>query len=202
MPVKPAKKPEWADGGGSAIIEPSDAKKALGWVVEKPPHQFFNWLLNLIWQWIVYFELETDALQIEADTTQSRVLAGFDGIVGAAAYATDATIAAAITRLSAGARILVLDSFALGAAVVMSKANMEIVLKPGVIISAGAATTGFSITAAGCMIRGGKISGFGTYGIDVGAAGARFAARDIWFSGNGADINDPNDLSTQIGCVN
>lgn len=201
MPVKPAKKPEWADGA-SAIIEPSDAKKALGWVVEKPPHQFFNWLFNLIWQWIVYFELITDATQAEADTNQSRVLAGFDAIVGAESYATDATIAAAITRLSAGARILVLDSFALAAPIAMSKANMELVLKPGVIISAGVATTGFTISAAGCMIRGGKISGFSSFGIDVGSGGLRFAARDIWFSGNGTDVNDPNDLATELGCVN
>lgn len=53
--TKPTKYPEWADGA-SAIVEPSDVKKALGWVVEKPPHQFFNWFMNLVWQWVTWFD--------------------------------------------------------------------------------------------------------------------------------------------------
>lgn len=222
MAIKPLKKPEWASGGSAEIIEPGPAKKLLGWIVEKPPFQFFNWLFNTIYLWVNYFEESTDDL--EAGLTQeiedrgtavsdeaatraatdtallNKLQAAFDAIVGAAAYATDATMAAAITRLSAGARILVLDSFALAAPVVMSKANMEIVLKPGVIISAGAATTGFTISAAGCIIRGGKISGF-TNGIDVGASGAQFMARDIWFASNTTEVNDPNDLASIVGCI-
>lgn len=55
--AKPTLKPIWATGGGAAIVEPSGPKKALGWVVEKPPHEFFNWLLNLIYQWIEWFDL-------------------------------------------------------------------------------------------------------------------------------------------------
>lgn len=51
---KPSKYPEWADGG--TIVEPSGAKKSLGWIVEKPPYQFFNWLFNLIYQWVEWFD--------------------------------------------------------------------------------------------------------------------------------------------------
>lgn len=54
--TKPAKYPEWADGGSAVIIEPSDPKKALGWIVEKPPYQFFNWWKNLTYQWIQWFD--------------------------------------------------------------------------------------------------------------------------------------------------
>lgn len=54
--AKPDKYPRWADVGGS-ITEPSSGKKDVGWVVaEKPPAQYFNWLLNLIYLWIVWFD--------------------------------------------------------------------------------------------------------------------------------------------------
>lgn len=53
---KPTKYPEWADGGSAGIVEPSGAKKLLGWVVEKPPYQFFNWLFNLLYQWIEWID--------------------------------------------------------------------------------------------------------------------------------------------------
>ena len=56
MSLKPSKYPRWADVGGN-IVEPSEAKKNIGWIIEKPPHNFFNWLLNLIYQWILYFDL-------------------------------------------------------------------------------------------------------------------------------------------------
>ena len=240
MSTKPTTKPEWASGVSAAIVEPGGAKKALGWIVEKPPHQFFNWLQYWTNQWIDYFEDKTDELQTELDQEESdraaavaaeaatrsaadttlqnninseattrgnadtllgnRILSIFDAIVGAGSQCTDATIAAAITRLSAGARILVMDSFALASTVAMSKANMEIVLRPGVIISAGAATTGFTVTAAGCKIVGGKISGF-TNGIDVQSGGDRFMARDIWFASNTNDVNDSLDLASVVGCV-
>lgn len=54
MAAKPSSVPRWADVGG-AIVEPSSGKKDIGWAAgERPPAQFFNWLLNLIYQWILY----------------------------------------------------------------------------------------------------------------------------------------------------
>lgn len=221
--AKPTDKPEWASGGGALITTPISAKKLVGWIVEKPPLQFFNYLAYWTWQWINYFETTTDqntadiatetAARIAADSAeattrgtadtalQNKILSVYDAIVGAASYCTDTTIAAAITRVSAGARILVLDSFALATTVTVSKANLEIHLKPGVIISAGVATTGFTVSASGLRLHGGKISGF-TTAVDIGASGARTMTRDIWFSGNTTDINDPNDLGSSLGCVN
>lgn len=42
--VKPNYTKLWASGG--AIVEPSDAKKQLGWAAEVPPHQWENWSQN------------------------------------------------------------------------------------------------------------------------------------------------------------
>lgn len=51
---KPTKYPQWADGG--TIVEPSSGKKTLGWVVEKPAYQYFNWLFNLLYQWVEWLD--------------------------------------------------------------------------------------------------------------------------------------------------
>lgn len=52
---KPAKLPRWADDGAADIVEPNSGKKDIGWVGgERPPAQFFNWLLNLIYQWLLF----------------------------------------------------------------------------------------------------------------------------------------------------
>lgn len=54
MPEKPTTLPQWGTDVG-ATVEPSAAEKGTGWVVStKPPARFFNWILNLIYQWIQY----------------------------------------------------------------------------------------------------------------------------------------------------
>jgi hypothetical protein len=54
MATKPSSTPRWANVGGD-IVEPAGGKKDVGWVAEeKPPAQYFNWLLNLTWQWLEY----------------------------------------------------------------------------------------------------------------------------------------------------
>lgn len=66
----PTKLPIWADaptspipdGTALPIVEPSDAVKHQGWVIEKPPFNVFNYWMNLVYQWIAYF-----AAQIVAD---------------------------------------------------------------------------------------------------------------------------------------
>lgn len=57
MPVtKPNALPLWATGGMAQIVVPSPAKILLGWIIEKPPFQFFNYLFNLIGQWIAWHD--------------------------------------------------------------------------------------------------------------------------------------------------
>lgn len=51
---KPSELPRWSDNGGT-IIEPSEAKKNIGFIAERPPFPFLNWLFNLIYQWLEYF---------------------------------------------------------------------------------------------------------------------------------------------------
>ena len=55
--ARPTALPRWANVGGD-IVEPPSAKKDTGWVsAERPPAQFFNFLLNLIYQWLAYLTI-------------------------------------------------------------------------------------------------------------------------------------------------
>lgn len=66
MATKPTEKPEWCTANPTdpislnpAIIEPSSGKKASGHLrIEKPPRQDHNWLFNLIYKWIDWFDQE------------------------------------------------------------------------------------------------------------------------------------------------
>jgi len=62
MPAPP-KLPSWATGAAS-ILEPSDGKKAQGWVPgEQPPASFFNYWQNLVGQWVADLSSRTAALE-------------------------------------------------------------------------------------------------------------------------------------------
>ena len=51
---RPATLPRWADVSG-AIVVPTSGKLDVGFVAgERPPAQYLNWDLNLIYQWIAY----------------------------------------------------------------------------------------------------------------------------------------------------
>jgi hypothetical protein len=50
LPSKPSIKNVWATSG--LKVEPSDAKVDTGWIVERPPHQFQNFLQNRVDQFI------------------------------------------------------------------------------------------------------------------------------------------------------
>jgi len=54
MATKPTTLPQWATTG--TVTEPSAGKKALGWIAEKPPFAYLNWILNLVYQWIQYLD--------------------------------------------------------------------------------------------------------------------------------------------------
>lgn len=52
---QPSSFPEWASAPSAEIVEPDAAKKASGWAAaEPPPHQWFNWFMNLVYAWIVW----------------------------------------------------------------------------------------------------------------------------------------------------
>lgn len=51
---QPASQPRWANVGGD-IVEPASGKKDVGWIdAELPPHSYFNWYMNLVYQWTLY----------------------------------------------------------------------------------------------------------------------------------------------------
>ncbi len=53
MATEPSSLPRWATDGAAGIVEPSSGKKDLGFDPgERPPAQYFDWLFNLIYQWI------------------------------------------------------------------------------------------------------------------------------------------------------
>lgn len=57
MANKPTSKPNWvSDDGAAKIKEPTSSKKLTGWVKnERPPFNFWNWLLNIFSKWLHYF---------------------------------------------------------------------------------------------------------------------------------------------------
>jgi hypothetical protein len=63
-PTKPEALPEWAsdsikDGisGQYNVYEPPAQKRKLGWNYrEKPARQWLNWLHNLTYRWLLYFD--------------------------------------------------------------------------------------------------------------------------------------------------
>lgn len=54
--AKPNKVPTWATDGGAEITEPSIGKRAVGWILERPAYQYFNWLFNAIGTWLGFVD--------------------------------------------------------------------------------------------------------------------------------------------------
>jgi len=52
---QPTELPRWADQAATGdVVEPNETKKGAGWVVEQPPHNYFNWWMNLVYRWCGY----------------------------------------------------------------------------------------------------------------------------------------------------
>lgn len=55
--AKPSIVPTWATDPGAQIIEPSGARRSLGWVPgDRPPAQEFNWWQNAVGQWVDWLD--------------------------------------------------------------------------------------------------------------------------------------------------
>jgi hypothetical protein len=57
--AKPATQARWSTDVGTTV-EPTSGHKNTGWINERVPFQYLNWLFNMIYQWLVYFEDTTD----------------------------------------------------------------------------------------------------------------------------------------------
>lgn len=85
MATKPQRKPEWAVQGAAPKIEPNQAHRDMGWGFgEKPPHEWFNWWMNNVYQWSQYLD-ELNAGQVPAtwQGQPSTVQAALNQIPGA-----------------------------------------------------------------------------------------------------------------------
>jgi hypothetical protein len=118
----------------------------------------------------IYFKGGFALQKVQAGTITPLGLAasGWTAIVGALDYCTHANLAAALadSAVPAGSRILVVSNQTLAATISVTKANMYIEFAPGVTLTAGVATTGITLGAAGNRIQGARLSGF-TNGISI-----------------------------------
>lgn len=63
MAQKPLLYPEWASQDVRDpktqqynVVEPPEERKDIGWIIEKPPRQWFNWLFRTIYDWILWLD--------------------------------------------------------------------------------------------------------------------------------------------------
>ena len=81
---EPSEKFHWATTAipGVDIVEPPDNKKDIGWLSqEKPPYQYFNWLFNILGQWLDYVE------EIGDNVVQDiKAVIPIGGVIGFADY--------------------------------------------------------------------------------------------------------------------
>jgi len=86
--TKPTKLPTWATSSPN-ILEPSDGKKAQGWVPgEQPPASFFNYWQGLAYEWIKYFD-ENVVIIGEAPIIGDVQVNGTLGVAGDTTIGTD-----------------------------------------------------------------------------------------------------------------
>jgi len=81
---KPTKLPRWADvpgigaDGQAHVAEPPEGRKDDGWQwKEKPPRQWFNWLLNLTYEWLGWISQWIDNVN-SSDIVNDSSVAGTD----------------------------------------------------------------------------------------------------------------------------
>lgn len=154
--TKPSDLPVWASTPNPGkLVVPSSSKQLLGWVDEKPPLQWFNWWMNLVYQWVKYLTNRVDA-----------TLSQFDAIVGSGTYASHASLAAVMADANVAniKNVLVIDHPVIDATIILNQADMRIEFKRSAILTKGAATTCLQIDANGCEIIGAKFSGFSVSG--------------------------------------
>lgn len=92
MAFNKTEKPEWADGtppvGDPHYIEPSAAKKLIGWkALEKPFRQWMNWLFNRIYHWINWSEDQIN--YIESVTIESADILNWNSTTGNLTFTED-----------------------------------------------------------------------------------------------------------------
>jgi hypothetical protein len=201
--AKPVLKPSWLTGyAGLNAVEPSGGKKAAGWVPdERPPAEYMNWLFQNLSDWVDY----VDEISGQLEAVQQQY-AAIVGTVGGASIATHNTLAAALADVAvpAGSRILILESKVMAAVAQITKNNIEIVFGSNVTLSKGAGTSCIQVSATGCRIIGGRVSGYsggGDKAIVIDAGSKNTILRDIVFANCTLEVEDLAINTSQLGCL-
>lgn len=142
--------PAWIPDDATNIVVPPGGLLSTGWLpLQKPASQYFNWFFNIISQWINF-------------TGPGAPTA----IVGAEAYCTHATLAAAAADSSLGTniRVLLVDSQTISSEIHLTQAGWQISALPGVTYTKSSVTVCISCEAAGIQISGLRFSGWSTSG--------------------------------------
>ena len=80
MSQRPSEKPDWIPDDATGISAPNGAKRAAGWLIEKPPLQYFNWFWNIISQWMDFFGGQSQGwivIDSDADEQDYATLAAY-----------------------------------------------------------------------------------------------------------------------------
>lgn len=68
MAAPPSELPEWGTDGGASIVTPSLGSRQLGYVANTAALAgVMNWVLNLIYQWVLWIKVDSGAAQREAN---------------------------------------------------------------------------------------------------------------------------------------
>lgn len=194
---KPSSHIDWTDGAVSKVVEPSAAKKLLGWVaLERPPFEYMNFLFFRLDEWAKYLESITD------ETANARVV-----LVDAGGNGQFTTLQAAHDSASvvAGSKILILSDLSLDSTTTISKNDIEIEMRPGtrILKGGGAAATNFTgiqvqATADRCRLKGFGLGRAGNFFNGTGDKALEIVAgaADVFIdnpaspTGNTTDIDD------------
>lgn len=128
-----------------------------------------------------------------------QTFSGYTAIVGAGAYATHATLAAALadTNVAAGSKILVCDSQTINTTISIAKANISIDFLPAVTFTNGTAGTGITVAAGGVRIKGGRFSGF-TTAINISATFQYNFVMECRFSSCTAEVTEADSAPINV----
>src|SRR5690606_36460894 len=103
MTVKPSSYPRWADDDSAGIVNPNEDKKDKGFISgEEPPAEYFNWFMNLTYQWIRYLEFPNTKITIPGIAFNAGSVSLTYGTFGYASMTGSASAGAAAVALPLG----------------------------------------------------------------------------------------------------
>lgn len=189
--------------GTPSVVEPTSGKKTAGWNAdERPSFEHFNWLFQNVSDWITYLEGITDTV-----AGLTKLYDAYVGAVVSGSIATHASLQAVMadSAIGPGARILILEDLTVDTIQQITKNNVEIDFKPGVVYTKGVASSALQISADGVRVRGGRFINFS--GVSDAAmkidTGKKYAMiRDARFNNNTTDVDDQGVGTSEVGNIN